>query len=224
MNSIADAVKGFYARLSPFTRGALALLLIVVPDWSSRGGFWYSFVLGSWPTLKGAYESPYGKLALVVLALLVIWLDQRRLTRNQLGKQDPLTLRDRTLDVMNRMQTFLDELGPMPQGEFARFTGASQVRAGPDWRSPAGTMHDSAIVRANGGLSQRMAKVDYGYELYFASDVLRIYNEFAFRGVMDTRLKDLLFKEKRYKEETEMREIIQALSRLSELEEGTYPD
>jgi hypothetical protein len=37
-----------------------------------------------------------------------------------------------------------------------------------------------------------MAKVDYGYELYFAAPVLRIYNEFGFRGAIDAEMKDLI--------------------------------
>ena len=115
MSSIADAVKGFYDRLSPFTRGALVVLLIVVPDWASRGGFWYSFVLRSWPTLKQAYESPYGKLALVVLAFLVIWLDQKRITRRLHEKgTDPNSLRHRASDLRTRI---LEYLKTMPEPE-----------------------------------------------------------------------------------------------------------
>jgi len=119
------------------------------------------------------------------------------------------------------MQAFLDGLGPMPRDGMV---GTSQVRAGPDWRSPDGIMHDSAIVRASGSLSQRMAKVDYGYELYFAAPLLRLYNEFGFRGVMDRQMKELILKKEQFNRELELRDTVQALSRLAELEEASYPD
>jgi len=79
-------------------------------------------------------------------------------------RYDPKTLKGRTLELQDRIRAFLDGLVPMPQG----FTGTSQVRACPDWRSPDGHMHNSSIVRVNGPLSQRMAKVDHEYELHFA--------------------------------------------------------
>ncbi len=220
MNSISDAVKSAYGRLSKTTRIALIVLLIVIPDWVSRGSFWYGSAVASWPSLKAAYASPYGKLSLVVLAFLLIWLDQRRITRKKAQPHDPATLKDRTLQLRDRMQAFLDGLGPMPQG----FMGTSQVRAGPDWRSPDGPMHNSAIVRASGPRSQRIAKVDYGYELYFAAPLLRIYNEFGFRGVMDKQMKELLFQKEQFNRELVLRDMVQALSRLAELEEATYPD
>jgi hypothetical protein len=220
MNSIADVVKSIYVRLSKTTRSALIVLLIVIPDWVSRGGFWYSSAVASWPSLRAAYASPYGKLSLIVLAFLLIWLDQRRITRQKAEPHGPFTLKDRTLQLRDQMQAFLDGLGPMPEG----FMGTSQVRAGPDWRSPGGPMHNSAIVRATGPLSQRIAKVDYGYELYFAAPLLQIYNEFGFRGVIDKEMKDLLFKQEQYNREAALRDTVQALSRLAELEEATYPD
>jgi hypothetical protein len=188
------------------------LIVFVIQRWGDIGS-----AISLYGAIKGNLHTllPFLAPALFLLALLFFERDRRKTKR-----PDPKTLKGRTLLLVDRMQAFLDKLGPMPQDEF---TGALQVRAGPDWRSPTGAMHDSAIVRASGPLSQRIAKVDYGYELLFSSDVLCIYNEFAFRGVMDTGLKDLLFKSKQYKEEMEMRQILQALSRLSELEEGTYP-
>lgn len=224
MNNITNAPSKIYERLSPATRGAAVVLLIVIPDWISRGGFWYTSAVASWPSLKAAYASPYGKITLIVLALVLIWLDQRRITRKKPKPQGPATLKDRTLQLRDQMQAFLDGLGPMPQGRYANFTGASQVHAGPDWRTPSGPMHNSAIVRASGPLSQRMAKVDYGYELHFKVPLLRIYNEYGFRGVLDTQMKDLLFKQEQYNREAALRDTIQALSRLAELEEATYPD
>jgi len=220
MDSIADAVKSVNVRLSKTTRSALIVLLIAIPDWASRGGFWYSSAVASWPSLKAAYASSYGKLSLVVLAFLLIWLDQRRITRKKGEPHGPVTLKDRTLQLQDRIQAFLDGLGPMPKG----FTGTSKIRAGPDWRSPDGPMHNSSIVRVNGLLSQRMAKVDYGYELYFAVPLLRIYNEFGFRGVMDTQMKDLLFQNEPYNREAALRDMVQALSRLAELKEASDPD
>jgi len=221
MEKITVAVKNRYRRLSKTTRGALIVLLIVVPDWASREGFWYRFAAAAWPLLKRAYASSYGKLTLVVLAFLLIWLDQRRITRKRSASHDGDTLKGRTLKLHDEIQSFLDGLGPMPQDEMM---GISQVRAGPDWRSADGIMHDSAIVRATGRLSQRMAKVDYGYELHFAAPLLRIYNEFGFRGVIDQQMKDLIFKKEPYNREVALRDIVQALSRLAELEEAAYPD
>jgi hypothetical protein len=206
--------------MSKTTRGALVVLLIVIPDWISRGGFWYGSAVAAWPSLKQAYGSPYGKLTLIVLAFLLLILDQRRITRKKMGPHGPSTLKDRTLQLRDRMQAFLDGLGAMPEG----YMGTSQIRAGPDWRSPDGVMHNSAIVRASGPLSQRMAKVDYGYELHFAKPLLRIYNEFGFRGVIDKQMKDLLSEKEQYNRELALRDIVQALSRLAELEEATYPD
>lgn len=206
----------WYKSIKGWAVAALAVIVFIVQRWGD---------LGSAVSLYGAIRGsahlwvPFLPLILFALAVLFFELDRRSAKR-----PNPKSLRGRTIQLRDRMQKFLNDLGPMPQGPFATFTGASQVRAGPDWRSPQGTMHDSAIVRANGDLSKRMAKVDYGYELFFASDVLRIYNEFAFRGVMDSQLKDLLYKSEGYKEEQGMRQIIQALSRLAELEEGTYPD
>src|SRR5580698_10484502 len=99
MNSIADAIKSMYGRLSITTRSALIVLLIVVPDWVSRGGFWYTSAIASWPSLKMAYASPYGKITLIALALLFIWLDQRRITRKKTEPVDLDSLKGRTLQL-----------------------------------------------------------------------------------------------------------------------------
>ncbi len=156
------------------------------------------------------YLKPWIAPALFLLAIFFFEYDRRK-------PHDPRTLKGRTSKLRDQMKAFLDGLGPMPQDET---TGVHQVRVGPDWRSPDGIMHNSAIVRATGPMSQRIAKVDYGYELYFAAPALRIYNEFGFRGVMDDQMKELLFKKQQYNKEFALMDMIQALSRLAELKEA----
>jgi hypothetical protein len=163
MDSIADRVKRFYERLSPFTRGALVLLLIVIPDWASRGGFWYSFLLRLWPTLKGSYESPYGKLALVILAFFVIWMDQKRLTRKLHRKgTDPNSLKYRASDLRTRIVKYLNT---MPEPEHKATTPEKvqeELTAAVLWSE----------------------KLSCGFELRFKNELNRLFLEFGEIGLL----------------------------------------
>jgi hypothetical protein len=193
-----------------------AVIVFTVQRWGDVGS-----AISLYGAIKNNTHTWLPFLPLILFALAILFFE---LERRKAKYPNPKTLRGRTLQLRDRMQAFLDELGPIPQGDQARFTGISQVRVGPNWRAADGSLDDSDIVRVRGPISQREAQVDYGYELHFANDVLRIYNEFGFRGVMDTKLKEVLFVRAGYKEERGVRDVIQALSRLAELEEASRPD
>lgn len=162
--------------------------------------------------------SPTGNIVVILcglvwLSVIVFWP----------ARHDPRTLRGKTLILRNRIQDFLDQIGPMPTTEPERFGGVSQTHIGIDWRDPDAPLQNSAIKRAR-GTNLRAAKIEYGYELYFAKEVLEIYREFGFRGVRETSLHKVLFvhesEEGNYKDEADLREIISALSRLAETKEA----
>jgi hypothetical protein len=201
MNSIADAVKKLYARLSPATRGALVVLLIVIPDWVSRGGFWYGFALGAWPFLKQAYASPFGKLTLIALAFVLIWLDQRRIGRARLKSYDLGTFKGRALKLRDDIQEFYNN-APQPAG--------GQI---------AGENRDDFTKRVLSASSRRVDYLVNGYAWRFHDRALVIYYQFGERGGIDVRLFDFLSRP--LKNEECYREILGGLTRLSEHVEDT---
>jgi len=198
-------VKRIYDRIQQSwkTRSGLIVLLIVIPDWVSRGGFWYSSALWIWPSLKKAYDSPYGKISLVALAFLAIWLDQRRLTRTETHEHDLATLKGRTLKLKDDMQAFLDNM-PKASG----YLGASQ---------------QGTIERLSTQASFIMGRLEHGYYLQFADRISRIYHEFGERGVQDKELTRAIA-EKKYEQALTYGTIIDALTRLAGCPEASADD
>jgi hypothetical protein len=197
------AVKRIYARIqqSWTTRSGLIVLLIVIPDWVARGGFWYSTALWIWPSLKKAYDSPYSKISLVALAFLAIALDQRRLTRTR--ERDLATLKGRTLKLRDDVQAFLESV-PKATG----YLGASQ---------------QGTIERLSSQASFVMGRLEHGYYLQFADRISRIYHEFGERGVQDKELTRAIA-EKKYEQALTYGTIIDALTRLAGCPEASAND
>jgi hypothetical protein len=201
MNSISDAVKSAYGRLSKTTKIALLVLFIMIPDWLGRGNFWYTAVLRAWPSLKAAYASPYVKVSLLLLALAAIVLDQRRLARKAIRERDLNTLQGKTLQLRDEMRLFVDS-HPQPLLVFR------------------GTSRERTFDRPSTSESQRLSKLEHGYCLKFADRVARIHHEFGERGVQDYELTETLLKAK-YGEPGTYTAIIDALSRLAHCPEAS---
>lgn len=161
MNSIADGVKQIYKRLSPRTRGALIVLLIVIPDWMSRGGFWYGSAVASWPLLKAAYASPYGKLALIVLAFLLILLDQRRITHKKTAPRYTDSLQGRVLQLRDEVQQFLKDVGEEP----------------PETKREPGMTERDYQIAQNRDAVNWSAKIGHGFALRFADRAKQLFHE-----------------------------------------------
>ena len=199
MNSITDGVKEAYTRLSPITQGALVLLLIVIPDWVSRGGFWYGVALAAWPRLKMTYDSPYGKLGLVILAFVLIWLDQRRLAQKRPKMYDSRTLKGRTLQLRDEIKAFYDSAPspPPPQAD--------------------GEAKDVYLKRMFAADSRRFDYLVHGFSWRFHDRAMVINCQFGERGLMDQKLNDALLQT--MKKEDLYEEILSGLTRLSQ-----YPE
>ncbi len=109
MNEIIKTVVRFIKkRVSKLTASALALL-----------------ILFGIPNLFG-YAS-IGRLAIVSVGLLLIWLDQVRITKKLHGKKpyDEETLKGRTLKLRDDIQAFLETIGSIPETE--RTSGMSEL-------------------------------------------------------------------------------------------------
>jgi len=205
----------WYKSIKGWVVGVAAIVVFVIQRWGDVGAAisLCKAIKSSLPVL-----APFIAPTLFLLAIIFFDLERRKAKR-----PNPKILKGKTLLLRDRLQRFLDQLGPMPTTEPERYGGVSQVRVGVDWRDPNATLQNTAIQRAR-GTNLRLAKIEYGYDLYFATEVLQIYNEFGVRGIKDTNLEKTLFTQKPkiegYKDESSLREIILALSRLAETREA----
>jgi hypothetical protein len=159
-------------------------------------GFWHDFFVAAWPILKRAYASPVGKLTLVVLAFLLIWLDQRRITRKRPESYDPNSVKGHTLKLRDEIQVFYDNAPPLA-----------------DKQKP-GESRDDYLRRAFAASSQRVDYLAHGYAWRFHDRALTICYQFGERGLADGKLLDFL--NRPLKDEAAYQEILAGLTRLSE--------
>ena len=163
------------------------MLLIIVPDWVSRGDFWYGFAIAVWPKMKLAYASPYVKIGLIVLALVLIALDQRRITGRNAKDYDPDTLKGRTLKLCQDMQRFLLEMGPKP-------------------------VFDSKLPTRPTEISLWMIKLQCGFGMNFSERLRKLYWELGFNGLLPV----VLAPKTEIQDDADLREVIDFLKKRAD--------
>jgi len=179
-------LKEEYTKLTWF---AIAVLIVsVVPDWQGRLEYWSAAIRWALPHLA----SGWGRTALMIFGLALIWLDHRRVLARH-GKAHPRSLEGRCLKVRDGMQTFLDSLGEQQKGFLD------------------GETETQYIVRAATERGRRWNLLGHYYELNCAAEVSRLFHEFGLRGVQEDNLET----DNHRKKEEEYKIIIEALARLS---------
>jgi hypothetical protein len=112
MNEIVKTVVRFIKkRVSKLTASALALLILFgIPNLFGYAQFWHAAWVWSAPHIWRFMETSIGRLAIVSVGLLLIWLDQVRITKRLHGKKpyDEETLKGRTLKLRDDVQAFLE--------------------------------------------------------------------------------------------------------------------
>lgn len=112
----------------------------------------------------GWLQTASGKWLFIVVAFVVIWLDQRRITKKLHGKKphDVKTLRGRTLKLRDDLKQFVESVGPRPDVE------------------PAFGQSNQEFIKANWAVVMPwMDKLKYGYELRFSEAVNRIHYQYG---------------------------------------------
>jgi hypothetical protein len=195
------ALRFIKERLSRLTVGTVAVLILFgIPKMFGATQFWHRVFAWSAPQLWKFLGTPLGYFAVLACGLVVIWLDQARITkalhgRNGRKHHDITTLQGRTLKLRDDLQDFLNTLGPRPRVELTSeqrprdFIEAGYKTVGP-W----------------------LNKITYGYELRFAATVRRTYLEFAEQSLlpMNYVLNESL------KNEEDIQQIIERLKTLAE--------
>jgi hypothetical protein len=83
----------------------LLLLYCAIPDWQSRDEFWSKRL----PTILAFLQTAYGRLTIIVLAGIVIWLDHRSVMKKRTERQQPGNVQDwREAFKTPRWQVFSD--------------------------------------------------------------------------------------------------------------------
>jgi len=143
--------------------GVFLFVIAIVPRWVSIGRFWYG--LGLWIWERTAWLSTgWGRVALVVVGLSLIWLDQYRRSRPK--AHDLGTLKGRTLKLRDDLKSFVDAIGPKPK----------IVRTG---------MSDKEYLAATWKeVAPWMDRLTYGYERRFAARAREVYLEFGERSLL----------------------------------------
>jgi hypothetical protein len=149
-------------KLSAF--GVFLFVLAIIPRWVSIGRFWYG--IGHWTWERIAWLSTgWGRVSLVVVGLLLIWLDQYRRSRPK--AHDLRTLKGRTLKLRDDLQSFVDGIGAKPK----------IVRTA--------DMSDRDVMSASWKeIAPWIDHLTYGYERLFASRVKEVYLEFGERSLL----------------------------------------
>jgi len=167
------------------------LLTIVLPDWISRGNFWYHLAQRLWPVMKSVYNSEWDRLSIVIVGVLLLLVPWQRLRWKT--QYDVTTLKGRTLELRDDMQAFLDNAHPNEQ---------------------IGNTKRQNDVLESSGAALRVDQLHHGYEARFANRLNLIFNEFGECGLRDLVLADglagPLYKEDWY------RIVIVRLSKLAE--------
>jgi hypothetical protein len=119
-NHAKKIVQFVKERVSKLTAGALALLILFgIPNLFGYAQFWHAAWLWSAPYLWRCVQAPLGRLAIVILGLLLIWWDQGRITRKLHGpkRHDARTVKGRVLQLRDEIEKFLETIGDAPETE-----------------------------------------------------------------------------------------------------------
>jgi hypothetical protein len=176
--------------------GLILLIIAIIPRWVSIGRFWFD--IGRWLWLHAGWvSSGVGRITLIVLGFFLIWLDHRRFLRKHTSKPyDLTTLRGRTLKLRDDIKTYWENAGQPP---YPLIESTHQV---------------GYIKHTEEGMAARASRLLHGYEIYFASDVVRTYHEYGELGWSDTELQAIILRP--YKNDECYRVIIDALGRLAD--------
>jgi hypothetical protein len=196
MRTLKEILADLRERATKMSVFAILLVLYAAPaDNQGRLEWWGKLFHKISPYLFSAT----GKICIFFLAVMVIYLDQRRITA-RIGKPHPKSLQGRCLKVRDEMQRFLDSLGEKQKGFLE---GETQVEY---------------ITRASAETGRRWELLGHYYELNCASEVENIYHEFGVRGLHEVALERGEFRSR--KKEEDYKFIIDALSKLAETPEA----
>jgi hypothetical protein len=188
LNALRERLKG------PITKiGVMLTSLAFVSRWVGAGKFWLHILQWSWERIAWL-KTDLGRVCLLIVGLGLIWWDQVR--RKNARAHDLTTLRGRTLALRDKLKDFLEGAGPLVQSEF---NSTHQV---------------GYIKRVEDEESRRVSRLLHGYELHFASAVLKTYHEYGEMGYSDTELQAIILRP--YKNEECYEVLINALGRLAE--------
>ena len=170
-------------------------VLAFVSKWVGTGRLWLNIAQWLWVRI-GWLKTDLGRLCLLIVGLSLIALDRYR--REKPKPHNLKTLRGRTLKLRDDLQEFLRDVGEAQRViKLPSETDEEHIKRGLEVAMP------------------RMWKITHGYELRFASDVLRTYHEFGERGESNMRLGALI--DRPHRAEKEIDEIITELSKLADL-------
>jgi hypothetical protein len=143
--------------------GMAILLYCAPPDWQGRNEFW----VHHWAVIR-SIAAGYGRAALIVVGLSMVWLDNRRLVKKRGPKpHDEGTLKGRTLKLRDEIDTFMTNLGPRPESLYDS------------------KMNDKQFLAANHASHLWVDRVHHGFMLRFHARAQNLFHEFGEIGKTD---------------------------------------
>ena len=109
------------ARLSGLTISGIVVLMVWIAEHVHAAEFWYGIGSSIFPPVYRFIGTTWGGLILISCGIGLIFFDQRRITRRQQKAHDLSTLKGRTLQLRDDIQSFADST---PKA--SRFIGVSQ--------------------------------------------------------------------------------------------------